>query len=68
MAEEQSNGAKAGSNLEKILRAGLFAVTAELGPPQGADPEEIRRKARLLKCAGRASRRGCWRWRRGWSR
>lgn len=54
MAEEakakgQTNGYKAGSNLEKILRAGHFAVTAELGPPQGADPEEIVHKARLLK-------------------
>jgi len=49
MAEERTNGYKSGSNLEKILRAGHFAVTAELGPPQGADPEVIRRKARLLK-------------------
>lgn len=43
------NGYKSGSNLEKILRAGHFAVTAEIGPPQNADPEVIRRKARLLK-------------------
>lgn len=43
------NGYKSGSNLEKILRAGYFAVTAEIGPPQNADPEVIRRKARLLK-------------------
>jgi len=49
MAEERTNGYKSGSNLEKILRAGHFAVTAELGPPQSADPEVIRRKARLLK-------------------
>jgi methylenetetrahydrofolate reductase (NADPH) len=54
MADEQTNGAKAGSNLEKILRAAAFAVTAELGPPQGADAEEIRRKARLLKGAADA--------------
>jgi len=46
---EIRNSFKSGSNLEKILRAGHFAVTAELGPPQGADPEVIRRKARLLK-------------------
>ncbi len=43
------NGYKSGSNLERILRAGHFAVTGELGPPQGADPEVIRRKAHLLK-------------------
>ncbi len=43
------NGYKAGSNLEKLLRAGHFVVTAEIGPPQSADPEVIRRKARLLK-------------------
>ncbi|MGB9722377.1 MAG: methylenetetrahydrofolate reductase [Chloroflexia bacterium] len=40
---------KAGSHLEKVLRAGHFAVTGELGPPQSADAEVILRKARLLK-------------------
>jgi len=44
-----TNGYKSGSRLERTLRAGHFAVTAELGPPQSADPEVIRRKARLLK-------------------
>ncbi|MDX1612997.1 MAG: methylenetetrahydrofolate reductase [Candidatus Promineifilaceae bacterium] len=44
-----SNGTLVGSNLERILRAGHFAVTAELGPPQSADPEVIREKAALLK-------------------
>lgn len=43
-----SNGYLAGSNLEKILKAGHFAVTGELGPPQSADAEEIRHKASLL--------------------
>lgn len=43
------NGYRAGSNLERILRAGHFAVTAELGPPQNADGEVIRQKAALLK-------------------
>jgi len=43
------NGYLAGSNLEKILKAGHFAVTGELGPPQSADSEEIRHKASLLK-------------------
>jgi methylenetetrahydrofolate reductase (NADPH) len=49
MGEEQTNGYKSGSNLEKILRAGHFAATGELGPPQSADGEVIRRKANLLK-------------------
>jgi methylenetetrahydrofolate reductase (NADPH) len=40
---------KAGSNLEKILTSGQFAVTGELGPPKGADVAIIERKAKLLK-------------------
>jgi methylenetetrahydrofolate reductase (NADPH) len=48
MAEESTNGYKSGSNLEKILAAGHFAVTAELGPPQGADGEEILHKSDFL--------------------
>lgn len=40
---------KAGSNLEKILSSGGFAVTGELGPPKGADVSVIERKASLLK-------------------
>ena len=40
---------KAGSSLEKILAAGHFAATGELGPPQSADPEVIREKAGYLK-------------------
>ncbi len=43
------NGYKSGSILEKVLRAGHFAVTAELGPPKNADAEVIRKKAALLK-------------------
>ena len=37
------------SRLEKVLRAGHFAVTSECGPPRGADAEAIRRKGELLK-------------------
>ncbi|MGC8906453.1 MAG: methylenetetrahydrofolate reductase [Desulfomonilaceae bacterium] len=37
------------SRLEKILRAGHFAVTGECGPPRGADPEAVRKKCRILK-------------------
>ena len=48
MTEERSNGYKSGSNLERVLRAGHFAVTGELGPPQSADAEEIAHKAKLL--------------------
>jgi len=40
---------KSGSRLERLLRAGQFVVTGELGPPQSADGEVIRRKANLLK-------------------
>jgi 5,10-methylenetetrahydrofolate reductase len=44
-----SNGFLSGSNLERVLRAGHFAVTSELGPPQSADAGVIRSKASLLK-------------------
>ena len=40
---------KAGSNLEKVLESGAFAVTGELGPPQSADLAVIEEKAKLLK-------------------
>lgn len=39
----------AGSNLEKILKAGHKAVTCECGPPRGADAEHFRHKASFLK-------------------
>ena len=40
---------KTNSNLERVLESKIFAVTGELGPPQSADPEIIRRKAKILK-------------------
>jgi methylenetetrahydrofolate reductase (NADPH) len=40
---------KSGSNLEKVLEAGHFAVTAEIGPPQNADAEEVKEKAHILR-------------------
>ena len=40
---------KTKSNLERVLEAGQFAVTGEIGPPPSADPEVIRRKAKILK-------------------
>jgi len=46
---QESNGYKSGSNLEKVLRNGYFAATAELGPPKNADAEIVRSKAKILK-------------------
>ncbi len=43
------NGLKSGSNLEKVLKAGHFAFTGELGPPRGTDAEEVVKKAQHLK-------------------
>ena len=34
--------------LERILRAGAFAVTAEIAPPDSADPEEVYERAALF--------------------
>lgn len=45
----ESNGLKSGSNLEKILKAEHFAFTGELGPPRGANAEEVIKKAAHLK-------------------
>lgn len=36
------------SHLQRILESGQFAVTAECGPPKGADPETVENKGRLL--------------------
>ena len=41
--------AKTPSKLEKILASGQLAVTSEVGPPRGSDPEVIIRKAELIK-------------------
>lgn len=50
MSEKQGgNGAVSSSILERMLRAGHFAVTSELGPPQSADRQVILEKAGLLK-------------------
>ena len=37
-----------GSRLERVLRAGRFAVTAELNPPDSADPQEVYEAALVL--------------------
>lgn len=43
MAELRTDG-----HLEAVLRSGAFAVTAELAPPDSADPEDVFRGAELL--------------------
>lgn len=40
---------KSGSNLEKVMDAGHFAVTAECGPPRGADADIVRKKAAFVQ-------------------
>ncbi len=40
---------KAGTNLEKVLDSGRFAVTAEAGPPKGTSAGVIQRKGELLR-------------------
>lgn len=43
---------KSESNLERVLAAGEFAVTAELGPPMGSSAAAVREKAAILRgCA-----------------
>ena len=41
-------GMSSGSRLERALRAGQFAVTAELNPPDSADPADVFEAARPL--------------------
>lgn len=40
---------KSGSNLEKVLKSGTFAITGELGPPRGAEVKAVKEKAQHLK-------------------
>jgi 5,10-methylenetetrahydrofolate reductase len=46
---KSSEGMASGSNLEKVLRAGHFAVTGELGPPTSADRQVVEEKARFFR-------------------
>ena len=39
---------RSGSRLERVLRSGRFAVTAELNPPDSADPEDVYKAALVL--------------------
>jgi len=45
----EDNDMKSAGNFEKILRAGHFAFTGELGPPRGANIDIIKEKAAPLK-------------------
>ena len=38
-----------GSKLERMLAAGHFTVTAEVGPPRGPDPAQVEKKAGILR-------------------
>ncbi|MCK5231393.1 MAG: methylenetetrahydrofolate reductase [Desulfobulbaceae bacterium] len=40
---------KSGSNLEKVLSSGQFALTAEAGPPKGTSAAAVKRKGDILK-------------------
>jgi len=40
---------KSGSELERTLSAGRFAVTAEIGPPKSSSPETIIKHARTMR-------------------
>ncbi len=42
---------RSGSRLEQVLRSGKFAVTAELNPPDSADPEAVYERARVIASA-----------------
>lgn len=44
-----SNKLSSGSNLERVLRSGEFALTGELGPPKSADRNDVVEKAKCLK-------------------
>lgn len=46
---------EARSNLQKILQAGVFAVTSELGPPKSGDAAAIHKKAGLLRAVSDAA-------------
>ena len=40
---------KAGTNLEKVLESGQFAVTVEAGPPKGTSARSVQRKGEMLR-------------------
>ena len=42
-------GSSSPGRFEQVLRSGRFAVTAELSPPDSADPEEVYARARVFE-------------------
>ena len=44
-----ANEAKSAGRLERVLRAGEFAITAEMGPPDSVDPADVLAHAGCLK-------------------
>lgn len=49
MSHEPQTNYKSPGRLERVLRSGHFAVTAELAPPDSADPAEVYAAANVLK-------------------
>lgn len=47
-SERLAPGFSSQGHLESLLRDGHFAVTAELSPPDSADPEEVFKRARIF--------------------
>ena len=47
--EEKGSALKAGSNLERLLAAGHFAVTGELEPPKSHDAEIVRKRGTVVE-------------------
>lgn len=45
---------KAGTNLERVLEDGQFAVTAEVGPPKGASGRVVQKKCDIVKACSDA--------------
>lgn len=48
MSEMLTRELVSGSRLERVLKAGRFAVTAELNPPDSADPQAVYDRALIL--------------------
>ncbi|MDR5866185.1 methylenetetrahydrofolate reductase [Halomonas koreensis] len=44
----EAQGYSSAGRLERVLRSGQFAVTAELAPPDAANPEEVYARARVF--------------------
>jgi 5,10-methylenetetrahydrofolate reductase len=47
-APPRREGHSSDGRLERLLRAGRFAITAELNPPDSADPDEVYERAGVL--------------------